>query len=322
MENFKNMKFFLLFYLLFHPGAEGRRQRVESDDTEETIGFLCYVHARLFRHHSPSLAREATEECKESHYTKSITNAFQKRRILTQKLVAEAAGDVCYFLSQMQGLSTSLSLEHETNCEKSLYIPYIFQLNQEGRITPKKDAIKEAAGDFCYYFTKVWNYLEWPRYTQRTLQQLRMECQGSSYVGYVYDLADKGKLIAPNQNVLQEIVGDICFYTSKMILKTGVKAAINNRKSCRKSNYVSVLYGVVQKKNLISLEFAQELAGDVGYNYEVYWKKSTKNKAMKVSKKWKRSPYVGTAHGLIQTILTSQGWELEFVDSEEDYNYD
>jgi len=312
----------LLLSCFLFQSVDGRRyssnREFKAEDTKEIVGLLCYLHARFVLHDSPTDARTKGENCQISQYTKSINNIIEKKKIITEDFIGEVAGDSCYYLSQAAGSSRGRSLEAETNCEQSLYIPYVFQLYREGKITPQKRVIKEAAGDSCYYFTKMWNYFGWVRYTQRTPEALREDCETSSYVDYVYDLVDKGEWKPPSGTMLQEILRDICFYSSK-VMGLNLEKALENRESCQNSSYLPVLYKLLQKKNSISYEVIREGAEDICYNWQLYKHNRSPRQARKHSKKCGRSKGVSLTHGLIQLVLVDVfGWEEDMV---EDYDY-
>ena len=151
------------------------------------------------------------DEARESSYVSSVYNIFTRERVLTNAMVTEAVGDICFYNSQLRGDTTAISEEKKADCRNSAYTRYNWEKAFfEGKFTPPKELIEALAGDFCYVSAK---YIF--GYPQRRSDDLYEECKRSHYVDYVYDAFDKQHFV-PESRMISEAFGDVCYITCQL----------------------------------------------------------------------------------------------------------
>ena len=85
----------------------------------------------------------------------SVYNIFVGERVLTNAMVTEAVGDICFYNSKLRGDTTATSKENKADCRNSAYTRYDWEKAFfEGKFTPPKELIEALAGDFCYVTAK------------------------------------------------------------------------------------------------------------------------------------------------------------------------
>jgi len=239
--------------------GECRRSRSSSftkEDLGEVAGLAGYMLARFAKGLSAYEARKVQEDARQSSYVSSAYNLFTGERVLTNAMVREAVGDVCFYNSNLRGDSRATAKDKEAACQESAYASYDWEKAFfEGNLSPPKELIEAAAGDLCYVSAK---YIF--GYSQQRAEDLYEECKSSHYVDYVYDAFAKHSFL-PESRMISEAFGDVCYVSCQL----GRPACLKREKRCEKTQYVDLLYNLFQGKNRFTDAVLDKITYDACY---------------------------------------------------------
>jgi len=287
-----------------------KKNTFTNEDLGEIAGLVGYMIARFAKELPAYEARKIQSEARESSYVSSVYNIFTGERVLTNAMVTEAVGDICYYNSKLRGDTPATSKDKKAECRNSAYTRYDWEKAFfEGKFTPPKELIEEAAGDFCYVSAK---YIF--GYSQRRSDDLYEECKRSHYVDYVYDAFDKHSFV-PESRMISEAFGDICYHTCQLDRIN----CLRREKRCEKTQYVDLLYNLFQGKNKFTDANLDKITFDACYWYQKLVNGGTDRTARKLGTDCKKNRWVKMVKSNAK-ILIEEFWPIE-DDFSDAYDY-
>ena len=296
---------FLVVSVSLCEGRRIRKSKFEESDLAEISGIVGYMVARFGRNQDTHTSRRIGDEWKNSAFVSTVFNVFTDKRVLTNEMVKEAIGHSC----------DALEIRDSDSCRNSPYATIDWEAAvYQWKFTPSKELVKKAMGDFCYFSSKfVFGQPE-----QRSLDGYE-ECKTSSYVDLLYNYANTGDFNVQRygSKIASEAFGDVCYFGC-LLAKYDRNTCKQKEMKCQKSNYVQLVYNILQKKNPFTEDVLEGLVRDGVYVYERYYRGQTERSARKMGYKYKNSEMTDIIKLVVKFLSKQFNWPIENNDCDYD----
>ena len=287
-----------------------RRSQFEEKDLAEISGIVGYMIARFGKNQDTITSRRIGDEWRNSAFVSTVFNVFTEKRVLTNEMVKELIGHSC----------EALEIRDSERCRESPYATIDWEAAvYQWKFTPSRELVKKAIGDVCYFSSKI--VLGRPE--QRSLDGYE-ECKTSTYVDLLYSYANTGNFNIERygSNFASEAFGDACYFGC-LVANYDRNTCRQKEKKCQNSEYVQVVYNLLQKKNPFTEDVLEGIVRDSVYVYGKYYSGQTDRSARKLGFKYKNSEITDILKLVVKALSKQLNWPVEQndCDYEDDYCY-